>query len=71
MTDQHETTAAPTLLAAAEALVHAYRARYAKLSTDGLRRDAPLRDEVAALNAATLAFRAARPGPAHFDMSKE
>jgi hypothetical protein len=68
---QARTTApAPSLLAAAEALVHAYRARYAKRSTDGFRHDAPLYDEMVALNAAAIAFRTTRPGPAHFDMSK-
>jgi hypothetical protein len=67
---EQKTTPAPSLLAAAEALVHAYRARYAKRSTDGFRHNAPLYEEMVALNAAAIAFRVARPGPAHFDMSK-
>jgi hypothetical protein len=40
---------------AGEALVHAYRERYKKRSTDGLRADAPLFREVADLNAALRA----------------
>lgn len=46
----HETT----LLAAAQALIDAYRARYTKPATGGIRTDAPLRQEMAALNAALV-----------------
>ncbi len=45
-------SATSALIGAAEAVVDAWKAKYRKPSTDGFRRDAPLAEEVANLNAA-------------------
>lgn len=52
------------LIEAAEDLLTAYRERYAKRSTDGVRTNAPLRREMGTLKIALDAARAQGPGEA-------